>query len=225
MPDGAAAPPAMRLHLGCGQRYLPGYQNVDFPAASRPAQEAPVADVEADILSLRYPGGSVGEVRLHHVFEHFTRPVACGLLASWHSWLVPGGILRVEVPDFRRTALASLNPFGGIRSKGVARRHIFGSHEAPWAVHCEGYGPGDLEQVLRAFAFRVVRTSRNAWKGTYNVETVAVRGEDFLLMDEFERRAAAYLRGFLVDDSATEARILDAWIGIFRDQLERSFAR
>jgi hypothetical protein len=180
----------MKLHLGCGERYFPGYLNIDFPAASRPAQAAPVADLEADIRSLRYPAGSIAEVRLHHVFEHFTRPVACGLLASWHSWLAPGGILRVEVPDFRRTAIAYLNPLSRGRARSVARRHIFGSHESPWAVHCEGYGPVELKSMIETFGFRAVRVARNGWKGTYNVEVFAERGVDPLSKEELGKSAS-----------------------------------
>lgn len=214
----------MKLHLGCGARYLPGYVNIDFPASSRPVQAGPAADVEADILSLRYAPGSIDEVRLHHVFEHFTRPIACALLASWHSWLRTGGALRLEVPDFRRTALACLNPLSGPKAKMVARRHLFGSHEEFWAVHCEGYGPSDLKSMLGAFGFRVVRVGRNAWKGTYNVEVAAVKEDVAPAATDFEGRASAYLRGFLVDDGETETRILDAWLAIFRDQMGKSFA-
>jgi hypothetical protein len=214
----------VKLHLGCGERYFPGYLNIDFPAASRSAQSAPVADLEADILSLRYPAASIAEVRLHHVFEHFTRPVACGLLASWHSWLATGGILRVEVPDFRRTALAYLNPLSHGRSRSVARRHIFGSHEAPWAVHCEGYGPGDLKSMVEAFGYRTVRVARNGWKGTYNVEVIAEKETYPLSEADLGERAYSYLGAFLLDGSGTEARILERWIGIFREQVGRSFA-
>jgi predicted SAM-dependent methyltransferase len=81
----------VKLHLGYGQRYLEGYVNIDFPVSEDTLQKDNVADLHAGILGLRYPVGSVEEIRLHHVFEHFSRPVACALLASWFSWLYPGG--------------------------------------------------------------------------------------------------------------------------------------
>ena len=79
-----------KLHLGCGQRYLEGYVNIDFPAAEHTVQEQSVADRHADLLCLSYPAGSIDEIRLHHVFEHFDRHTACALMASWQSWLKVG---------------------------------------------------------------------------------------------------------------------------------------
>jgi predicted SAM-dependent methyltransferase len=65
-----------KLHLGCGQRHLEGYINIDFPASEHSVQDKSVADIQADITQLSYPASSIDEVRLHHVFEHFPRPVA-----------------------------------------------------------------------------------------------------------------------------------------------------
>src|SRR6185369_2221030 len=114
----------MKLHLGCGQRYLDGYINIDFPSSSHSIQETSVADLHADILSLHYPEKSVEEIRSHHVFEHFPRPIACALLAGWYLWLKEGGLLRIEVPDFRRTAQRLLNPFLSFKKRAVAERHL-----------------------------------------------------------------------------------------------------
>ena len=61
----------MKLHLGCGQQYFEGYRNIDFPLTQHTVQTKSVADEHADLTSLRYPAGSIDEIRLHHVFEHF----------------------------------------------------------------------------------------------------------------------------------------------------------
>ena len=100
----------MKLHLGCGETYLEGYQNIDYLPSKHTVQTKGRADEYADIRELAYAPASVEEIRLHHVFEHFTRPVALALLTAWNAWLEPGGTLRIEVPDFDRTARRVLWP-------------------------------------------------------------------------------------------------------------------
>lgn len=211
----------MKLHLGCGQRYLDGYVNVDFPSSEHSVQQKSIADLEADILGLQYAPESVQEVRLHHVFEHFPRPVACGLVCGWHSWLRPEGMLHLEVPDFRKTARVMLNPFTSFAKKAVAERHLFGSHEAPWAVHCEGYTAAMLKNMLELFGFEVLRVDNNAWMGTYNLEIFAKKSATSITRDELDEKARTFLANYLVDDGDSEKRLLQVWMKIFRDQLDR----
>jgi len=215
----------MKLHLGCGERYLEGYLNIDFPPASHTVQTVCVADLSADITTLNYPAESLDEVRLHHVFEHFSRPVACGLLACWYSWLKPGAVLHIEVPDFSRTSRAILNPFNSFKKRAVAERHIFGSHEASWAVHCEGYTLNMLEVLLSSFGYDVIKVNKSAWLGTYNIEVTALRDEFFITKESFISRADEYLKNFLVDQGEQELRIHSVWMTLFSRQLAIGWAQ
>ena len=86
----------MKLHLGCGERYLEGYINIDYPPEQHTVQQNTKVDHYADITKLNYPENSIDEVRLHHVFEHFDRATALALLCNWHTWLKPGGKLLIE---------------------------------------------------------------------------------------------------------------------------------
>jgi len=212
----------MKLHLGCGQSYLNNYVNIDFPSSEHSVQVRSVADLHADLLGLQYASESIEEVRLHHVFEHFPRPIACALLASWHSWLKPSGVIHIEVPDFHRTARVILNPFASLRKQAVAERHLFGSHEAHWAVHCEGYNSKILAAMLESFGFSVNKTRRNSWRGTYNFEILAKKNVSGLTREDFEATARKFLANFLVDES--EVKLLDVWMEMYRAQVERSWA-
>ncbi len=212
----------MKLHLGCGQNYLQGYVNIDFPSSSHSVQEASVADLQADILSLRYEPGTIEEIRLHHVFEHFPRPLACALLAGWFSWLKIGGLLHIEVPDFQKTARVILSAFTSFKKKVVAERHLFGSHEAHWAIHCEGYTPTLLKNMLKSFGFTVIKTKKNSWCGTYNCEIFAEKISTDLSTIEFERITENYLRKFLLNDQ--ENRLLEVWLKTYKEQVDRSWA-
>jgi predicted SAM-dependent methyltransferase len=212
----------LKLHLGCGQRYLAGYVNIDFPPSEHSVQEQSVADLHADLLTIRYPFGDIEEVRLHHVFEHFSRPVACALLASWNSWLGKSGVIHIEVPDFTRTARAILSPLSSLKKKAVAERHLFGSHEAHWAVHCEGYTTGLLEAMLKSAGFKVEKVRKNAWRGTYNFEIIATKIRALETRQDLEHNCQAFLGNFLVDDS--EQKLLEVWMDMYRAQVERSWA-
>jgi len=57
----------LRLNLGCGDKILPGYVNVDA-ATSRKGQEP---DVLGDLRALPFPPGHADEILAVHVIEHF----------------------------------------------------------------------------------------------------------------------------------------------------------
>jgi len=215
----------MKLHLGCGQRYLEGYVNIDFPSSSHSVQEKSVADLHADILSLSYSSEIIEEIRLHHVFEHFPRPIACALLASWFFWLKHGGLLRIEVPDFQRTARVISSAFSLIPKRAVAERHLFGSHEADWAVHCEGYTPSMLKKMVETFGFRVKEIKKNSWMGTFNFELLATKNNKDISRVAFDNIVSGYLKNYLLDDSASEDRLLEVWMKKYKKQLEVSWAQ
>lgn len=213
----------MRLHLGCGQRYFDGYVNIDFPMSEHTVQVKTVADLHADLTALRYSSGSIDEVRLHHVFEHFTRPTAAALLAGWCSWLRVGGVVRIEVPDFNRTARSMLNPLSSRQRKMVGMRHLFGSHEAGWAVHCEGWSVRSLSDLLVTAGLKVLTVKKNSWKGTYNLEVSAEKVET-LSAHDIANRVEKHFRLFILDESPSELELLNVWMKEFKKQLERCWS-
>ena len=208
-----------RLHLGCGQRYLDGYLNIDFPPDQHTVQINSVADQHHNLLELRYPAGSIKEIRSHHVFEHFSRPVALALLATWNAWLEVEGILRIEVPDFTRTALSILNPLSSAEVRCVGLRHLFGSNEAPWAVHYDGWTKANFILAGEATGFRVDSIKRNHHKHTYNIEFFASKTCNFSDYPSPENRIQSFLARFLVDNS--EGGLLEVWMKQFREQQAR----
>src|SRR4051812_20927311 len=137
-----------RLHLGCGERYLDGYVNIDYPPSEHTVQQTSPADELADITRLEYAPESVAEVRLHHVFEHFDRPTALRLLIDWHEWLVDGGVLTIETPDFDRSVRAFTRRVGG-GDPGPILRHGFGSHEGAGGVDWGGWEAGGYRGAAR----------------------------------------------------------------------------
>jgi len=211
----------MKLHLGCGGNYFDGYVNIDYPPDKHTIQTNTKVDKYADITKLKFPSNSIEEIRLHHVFEHFSRPIACALLVSWRSWLKSGGIIRIEVPDFDKTAFQILNPFSTHHQKNVSLRHIFGSNEADWAVHYEGWSSGRLSLILNRLGFNIVKIKKNNWKHTYNFEIIAKKDERKFSTGEIDKIITDYLASFLVDRSDSEEQLLKVWISIYKSQVKK----
>ncbi len=213
----------MKLHLGCGQKYFDGYLNIDYAPSEHTVMKETVADEFHNLLELKYPANSIDEVRLHHVFEHFPRSIAAALLASWNSWLKIGGVVRIEVPDFSATAKTIFNPFKSDKQKSVAMRHIFGSQEAHWAVHYDGYSKSNLKLLLEGFGFQPTKFISNSWNGTYNIEVIATKRVN--LDPAFALKSAElYLGRFMVDKSLSEQGQLFTWIQEYNDQLTKTFS-
>lgn len=87
----------MKLHLGCGPRYIPGFVHVD-------AQSAPHVDIVGPVERLPVGDASVSLIYASHVLEHFGRFTYKAVLKEWFRVLKPGGILRLSVPDFAACA-------------------------------------------------------------------------------------------------------------------------
>jgi predicted SAM-dependent methyltransferase len=215
----------LKLHLGCGGKYLKGYVNIDYPSEKHTIQKALVVDINADITLLHYPQNSVDEIRLHHVFEHFARPVACALLAGWYTWLRPGGTLIIEVPDFSRMAWTMLSPFSSFKRKAEAERHIFGSQEAEWGIHYEGYTPETLTFFLERYGYTIDTVKKNRWLGTRNFVISATRRNRVISKEQFRIFTRDYLANFLIDTGPTETDLLNIWMNRYSQQIEHSWGR
>ena len=83
-----------KLHLGCGQRKLIGYTNIDII-------ESQSVDLvqDARILS-SIPENSVELIYASHILEHFALYEVPWVIKRWFSLLHHGGVLRMSVPNF-----------------------------------------------------------------------------------------------------------------------------
>jgi predicted SAM-dependent methyltransferase len=83
----------MKLHLGCGEKKIPGFINVDIRPDVNP-------DIIDNISNLsQFEDGSVDLIYCCHVLEHFGRHDYYKVLQTWTKKLKKGGKLRLSVPD------------------------------------------------------------------------------------------------------------------------------
>jgi predicted SAM-dependent methyltransferase len=81
----------VRLHLGCGDKILRGYRNID--SFGNP-------DEYGDITKLQYR--NIEEILAVHVFEHFFPWKVAEILKGWRECLKDGGKLILEMPDLKK---------------------------------------------------------------------------------------------------------------------------
>lgn len=201
----------LRLHLGCGENHLEGYINIDYPPSEHLVQTRVAADIFADITTLNFPVQSVDEIRLHHVFEHFNRARALALLIRWHEWLKIGGKLHIETPDIQESArqIASDAPYD---IKEAVIRHLFGSHEARWAYHYDGWYEEKFQRVLTSFGFSV---QCRAWQWPQkpflaNIEVIAFKTKH-LAREQLFAAAESQLQYSMVADVPNERSMHAVW--------------
>lgn len=147
----------MKLHLGCGNKYLEGYVNIDLPPSEQTVMDSK-ADIYADIRTLEYPENSIDEIRLHHLFEHFTRAESLKFLVKWRKWLKVGGLLHIQTPDFSGCILKYI--FAPLKFRMQLGRHIFGSQEARWAFHLDFWDKRKFKFVLKSLGYDIIKVKR-----------------------------------------------------------------
>ena len=86
----------MKLHLGCGKRFIDGFVHID-------AVDYPHIDHVATIDNLSFiQDNTVDLIYSCHVIEHFKRRDLPRVLKEWHRVMKKGGTFRVSVPDFKK---------------------------------------------------------------------------------------------------------------------------
>lgn len=143
-----------KLNLGAGKRHHKGYKTIDIEPYSG-------ADIIGDFREMHFE--DVEEILAEHLLEHFSRDEGIAVLNLWREWLKPGGILIVETPDFEKLCEA----FSTQDKKGKywITRHAYGSQEADWAFHRDGWYEEKYRQLFPEVGFEVLEVSRSHSRG------------------------------------------------------------
>ena len=136
----------MKLHIGPGNTYLPGWQNVDVFSNVK-------ADIYSSALALPYERETFSLIYASHVLEHFSRYFTLAALSHWRDLLRPGGILRLAVPNFKSvceyyTQTGHLKPLLGL---------LYGRQDNHMNCHYTIFDVSTLTDMLNQVGFGYVK--------------------------------------------------------------------
>jgi len=149
-PDGK-----VRLHLGCGKDYWPGYVNVDVSSDA-------LCDLRIDftLIGEHYSQDSVAEVALIHSLSYLRLWQATDLLTNLYRILEPRGILVLELPDLDKCAQKALESKGNVGAYIEAVRGLYAfdmeqiERKEMFTPYSFGWSSWHLQQELEKIGFR-----------------------------------------------------------------------
>jgi predicted SAM-dependent methyltransferase len=150
----------IKLHLGCGKRYIPGFIHVDLA-------DYPHIDYRREISKLPdFSDESADLIYCSHALEYFDRFQALDVLAEWRRVLKRGGVLRLAVPDFE----ALVEVYLAYRNLNLIHGPLYGrmAVETPNGekvfYHKTCYDYESLKHLLESCGF--VEVHRYLWRNT-----------------------------------------------------------
>lgn len=129
-----------RIEIGSGKWPKANCTHIDI-------EKRKGVDIVGDFRTMSF--SDLEEIRSHHLLEHFGRKEAIEVLKLWHSWLKKDGVLIVETPDFERICYNFKN------DREWLNNHTFGSQEADWAFHKDGWWKDKFMEVLPKIGFEI----------------------------------------------------------------------
>ena len=128
----------IKLNLGGGKVEIPGYMNIDHHNGK-------------EAYPLDCADNSVEEIRASHILEHFPYNKTLDVLKNWYSKLMPGGTLKIAVPDFRK--INKLYEAGDYSNLCL---YVCGGQTEPDDVHRAIFDELSLKQLLECSGFTCI---------------------------------------------------------------------
>ena len=155
----------MRVHLGAGDKYWPGWVNVDIEGDQ---------DVIADIMDLPFDDGSVDEIQAIHVFEHIHRLDIPSVLKEWKRVLKQDGKLVLEMPSLDKI---TENLHNGEQNTRLTVLGLFGDprYRNPHMEHKWCWSQDELAEQMKASGFNAQFTDPNFHYQRRDLRCVAIQ--------------------------------------------------
>lgn len=154
-----------RLYLGCGNKYIKNFVNIDIMKDSK-------ADIISDVRTLNeFDNNTIDLIYSCHMIEHVSRHEYKDVLKRWYDIIKPGGKIRLALPD-----LFALSKYyvekGNIDE---VRGCMFGGQKNNYDYHYFGHDffslKKDLEDIgftnIKRFDWRKVDYEIKDWSRDY----------------------------------------------------------
>ncbi len=205
----SADDPGIKLNLGCGYDLREGYVNVDLEEFHGP-------DLVADVTSLDgIDDGAAHEVLAIDVLEHLNRDSTAAALAEWARVMMPGGVLKIQVPDMRGLSRMILSSTDTLESAETMAGLLYGTQAYTGDFHQAGFTDLLLASKLAHAGFtNIIVSPKDDWM----LDLVARRRNDdeespilaLSLTDGFFAfEGGGPADGFVLSDQAPTPRILN----------------
>ena len=149
-----------KLHLGCGDKKINGYINVDI-------RKLPSVDIVDDVKTLiTFDDEYADVIYASHVLEHVGRWEYMDVLKNWYRKLKNNGVLRIAVPDFGMV----VDHYNENKNMVILRGLLYGGQNYPQNYHYCVWDFNSLKDDLISVGFRDVY--RYDWSKTdhYDVD-------------------------------------------------------
>jgi len=134
----------IKLNIGCGNKKLDGFINIDIREDVRP-------DIVLDVSYLDgIKDGTIDYILASHVLEHFPHWLTETILKEWIKKIKIGGVLELVVPDIK----ASVKKLFNDKTFDVGIREIYGDQDYPFNYHCTGFSLFKLNTMLNDLRMR-----------------------------------------------------------------------
>lgn len=173
----------MKLHLGCGDKRLEGYVNIDVVPTEG-------SDVVMDVSKELYliPSNIASEIRLEGVFEHFYRYAQHIILKHFHRILKKEGRLIIMwLPDFDAIIESYLKKEAGIVGKEFdlfnVYRYTHGDpipKNSPHQLHKDIFTKNSIRHLLESHGFYIKELENKIFPGeklAISINITAVKNE------------------------------------------------
>ncbi len=153
----------MKLHLGCGAKYIPGWMHIDVV-------DMPHINLIHSIDRLpMILDHTVDVIYACHVLEHFLRREVPKVLQEWHRILKPNGLLRIAIPDFKAVCKYYIEHQDMQDVIGL----IFGRQDGLYGFHHSVWDFESIEAVLTSSGYINMRyydwrQTEHAWLDDYS---------------------------------------------------------
>ena len=137
----------MKLHLGCGNKVLEGFINIDI----RPNEGVDIIDDIGILHNIEKASAEL--IYCCHVLEHFNRFEYKEVLRRWYEVLKEGGVLRLSVPDLEKVFEQYKNGTSLKKLLGF----LYGGQTYPQNYHYIGFDFISLKEDLEAIGFKNVK--------------------------------------------------------------------